>query len=727
MRVVGISLAERGPVGHAQIPIGPGLNVLYGRNGVGKTRLLDAVRRLVNQRRPPHFERSGRSPTKAFYLHGGLQLEGKFPDIGANDDESITTAWILEKALGITKQPLYHYDFDIGRLSHEPLSENRLAVLDAALRTKFGEDHAGGRLSEGEIAALIRGGRWFLVPGVVSRLYIAATLIDTTTGKPVDPALGDYWARAGKAWKEVEHDLQTGGGEAGDLAGIVGDWSDEDASVVWRGPDLKGLSDLPNPAWADPEWVALPVRWLGDIAPDSGDPEPPDEPTSSMLLRSVSESTESIQELTRRHLARAWPMAPLAGGLSVPQDAADAIGKARGRLVRAANGIFGDLVGRSTNAPKLGLKIHPPTSWLGGGSPVEWTVKFDDVPLMPIFDRHGTSALGSGHRRWAELAIRRALARTSGDNVLAVLDEPELALHESAIDHLVINLPKLGEYVLVASHSPRVLQPPANLLHVERVHGFARVRQLPDITADRVGSLAKRFGVSQATLMTMTRVLLFVEGPQDVALIKAWLNDELNAARSCVIPLQGTRGTPNIAEATWLLAATHAQIIVAIDNASRVTEIERWVRSYKDCDDALEYLKRQHTGRQKLTPEERICCNLLQVAVERGVLHRINLFGFTERDIAFYLPADRICPGFNTWAEVLQAYKAENGPLKTGGGKKFKDWINKKGGKYHERGIKMVASQLFNEWAAAGQVDARLPSDFKQLREQIERLSRVMR
>ena len=201
----------------------------------------------------------------------------------------------------------------------------------------------------------------------------------------------------------------------------------------------------------------------------------------------------------------------------------------------------------------------------------------------------------------------------------------------------------------------------------------------------------------------------------------------MNAARSCVIPLQGTRGTPNIAEATWLLAATDAQILIAIDNASRVAEIEGWVKSYKDSDDALAYLKRQHTMKPKLTSEEQICCNLLQVAVERGVLHRINLFGFTERDIAFYLPADRICPGFNTWAEVLQAYKAENGPLKTGGGKKFKDWINKKGGKYHERGIKMVASQLFNEWAAAGQVDARLPSDFKQLREQIERLSRVMR
>jgi len=413
--------------------------------------------------------------------------------------------------------------------------------------------------------------------------------------------------------------------------------------------------------------------------------------------------------------------------MSISQDNVDAIEKARNRLVWEANRIFGDLVDRSTSTPELGLLVHPPASWLRGASPVEWMVKFDDVRWMPMFDRHGTSALGSGHRRWAELAIRRALTRTSGDNVLAILDEPELALHESAIDHLVINLPKLGEYVLVASHSPRLLQPPANLLHVEQVHGFARARQLPDITADRVTSLAKRFGVSQATLMTMTRVLLFVEGPQDVALITAWLNDELNAARSCVIPLQGTRGTPNIAEATWLLAATDAQILIAIDNASRVAEIEGWVKSYKDSDDALAYLKRQHTMKPKLTSEEQICCNLLQVAVERGVLHRINLFGFSERDIVQYLPADRICPGFSTWADVEQAYVAEQGPFKTGDGKKFKDWINRKGGTYHEKGIRKVASQLFNEWAAAGQVEAELPSDFKQLRDQIERLSRAMR
>ena len=41
--VTGVTVSAPPPVGHLSIPLGNGLNVFYGKNGVGKTRLLKAI------------------------------------------------------------------------------------------------------------------------------------------------------------------------------------------------------------------------------------------------------------------------------------------------------------------------------------------------------------------------------------------------------------------------------------------------------------------------------------------------------------------------------------------------------------------------------------------------------------------------------------------------------------------------------------------------------------
>ena len=181
----------------------------------------------------------------------------------------------------------------------------------------------------------------------------------------------------------------------------------------------------------------------------------------------------------------------------------------------------------------------------------------------------GTRAAESEDYSWTTLANRPA--QPEGSRVFYILDEPERHLHPR-VQRLTARwladlLRRERAQGLVATHSPAFMTlPDATYTYLLRVDGgSAELRPMRPDELTRLSQEASELGLDRGELLTMVRVLLWVEGRQDAAVLEGLFPDRLRAAGIAVIPIHGSSRSSGILDAETLLRYTEARPAVWLD------------------------------------------------------------------------------------------------------------------------------------------------------------------
>lgn len=701
--IVGIStVLDDGQI--AWVPIRPGLNVLYGKNGAGKTRLLNGCSAALAIWGPAP------DPWRLVYRTGYVQVH-----------EPITAA--------VLASDLDSFAFHVAC---------HLIGMDPRQDLEPWELSESGPPEPGEVYALLvehtakRLGLSGLTTEAAERLLGDGHLLIAPMSDGVDPSSAIYLAtRPGDG--VIDPVLIT-------PAALVTDYGPRGHRQLQgeldAGDHRRGMPPSPESFGFDlPDWAALPVVHLGTVrlvlvsSWSSG---------LSHEGRSIARpSALSADELATRTWAvavrRAQRKYRTIGGvqMTAPDDkilAKRSVTLLAGAELHIDGAVVEELqqISRQANLRLKRLVEEPPRLVVKPGTllgtPVEWCAQWAGN------DPFGIESLGDAHRRMAKLAISRALVDGGHQSIspqpmtIVTIDEPERATHPAAAKRIAQALPELGDYVLAASHSSDVIDAATTLLHVHRDNTHVKVDNLAlGLGPGQRAGLSDKLGMSLAQLVTLIRVIVLVEGPNDDDVISEFCRDEIDTARAVVIPMGGTRGLSALPETRWLVHATDAALIVVLDNIADVKELDALVNKLKMTSDP----DQQHrirfagfkTGRQ--SAERNALDAMLDAAIKARCVDRFHPFGFAKRDIAEYLPVTEILRGAESWA----ALKRQFGPFGTNGGAKFKSWINQQGGHYTPVGVRKAAKRVVKRWDCGAGRNAERPDEFNKLGGLIRRLA----
>lgn len=676
--MLGIRVQSWPPFGTAEFPLTIGTTAIVGVNGVGKTRMLDAIRLAL----------SGDSDIAAEVL---VRL------IDEGEDDEITQA-ILEDWKATDLKSL--------------LTAVELELLDVFAAVPFNPR-----------AQLI---------GAIVEQKLFALRYETDDG--FRSAIGVNWASedpAIRAWNEFAVE---------GLDSALSQW-DEDPELFWPtlveadgfppglyryelGWNLHASTALPVAVAFSPRTQEdsnarsrFPFNWKTSRHTSRG--TPPGWPIPAPIN---VDDTARIDRLTREVVMFTLDgddllfLAALEEGDDSPDgslliEASDEspIGDAAAKsflartlreLVREATHVLNVLM---PGTGQFALRLEPPYSWLNSGSPVRWSLEKPD----------GTSAtlesLGAAHRRWANFAIAAALHAYHGEaNGWLVIDEPEHALHRAAEPVLAAGITALssqyGFNVLTTTHSPAFFGSADAAVVIYRGERRAEVRPVPT----KLRELAEVAGVSGLDLMGgWLRSFVLVEGQHDVAVIDTLLGDVIAANRSTLLPLGGVRGTAATVDASLLAENTEAQLIVVIDGLGPKTA-EIWERAKARARDGD-----GSAATSILRELERIPgyeSTFVRAAGERLIeteqFDRLTLVPLSVPDILDLLPVGDFVAGAKSWGDL----RTECGRRS---GSDFKQWLRSvKRARINTRSIRSSASKL----------DV-IPSDLLALQKALEKAS----
>lgn len=302
--------------------------------------------------------------------------------------------------------------------------------------------------------------------------------------------------------------------------------------------------------------------------------------------------------------------------------------------------------------------------------------------------------LSVGERRLAVIAISMAAARElEGKKALClVVDEPDAALHPTARRGLARALGDLrlndGWSFLVSTHSNELLD--IDHVHrslVERWQGVSRVSELQLDDAE----LIEEYGLDKSQYLAAGRTFLLVEGAHDEALLRAWLGPQLTEARVEIMVLRGTSRIGGLVEAQNLWRWRPARIVIALDNLSEdIQELaERLLglpleRRLDESSRAREAVKKQR-GRSVITDEEEKVLALVGHLPDE--YSRVtSFFGYPTRDILELLPLDALAPGAAgmTWDDVNVRCRNQT---------EVKDFLRSKGARLRPAVLRRLAAE----------------------------------
>ena len=688
VRIIGFR-ATLGPLFNAALPLQPGLTVLYGLNGAGKTSMLHAVH-------------AGLTGTR-------IDLAGNYigPDQGVRIYvEAPQDAFDLTWNRG---EPGEDWQFWHAWYPGSPTGP--CADLLEGLRDQARQDHVW-ELDPTE-------GR---PPGHPSwKIGPAVWLREGSPAKAVFDAEGTFHRAAVRARSHRD-------------AGML-----DEMRLLWFPRDWDSTAVGDNLEWAQDFFAGNAVLWDAEHAPISDDGLPhalsyldfeyqrANEKKIQIHVFTEAGGPDDADRITRgmiTELCKPGTDLPVSGGwvelitsekLAFTTDAAlsdddeppgEPIDPERDllpiqhrpvvtlwlqHLEKLANACYARLL---LDAPQLDLHIDHSAAAEFGGTRLAWWV--DGMPL---------SALSRAQLRWANLSIRLALEATlnapegapspSPDRLtfnkhtFVLLDEPEAALHRTAERHLSAGLAWLagqpGMHLIVATHSPHLLDLPD--AHVFRVHrrpvqltsGVRQVGVIQPLEAIHRAELSA-FGLEPSDLLARSRVVLLVEGQHDELLIRELLNRNLDSrtmATIQVLALRGASQLPHALNARLLFDFTDATVVPVIDNIQMATLADAWdqalvIAAANGTDAAGERLRTMLPPGQ--SGEYLFMGQFLSRAIALGMQSRVEPFSFPAVDITDYLPIEGFTGKATTWAEERSRWHSDrdSGATKIG---YFKTWF----------------------------------------------------
>lgn len=615
------------------VPWDPRGLVLFGRNGAGKTRILDAVSALFGGRPWPKMA-DGLEVGPCSLLVRASTRPPRFSD--PLDDDEVDDGSLDEY------RPFWMFDHF---LSNVVAGIQQMSYPDAFPSTLLMEEEyenyarslwkGGGREYEDEFVEGHSQRLFEVTTSARGQLHVRPYYLQD----PEHPNLSRYLTA------EVEEDL------LGPL--YVERFSTLDGGSVLGGATLRG-SLIPLEGRVS--------SWIAGIAETVTDGPPP---LLGLLRHQIAAAVTAREPDYKPH--------PLLGPFGAPADP-DAL---RHKVSALATEMFRGSIGASH---ELELVVPKPGQLIKGDQ-VRWCVRMGGQLL-------NLEALSTGERIWANVAIYFAVNRTIPlrDTIL-LMDEPERGLHRSAEERVMLWLAEQCEaadnvWLWAASHSPHLLHhssiqpvavagPDLNRID-EPVGDEAVLRLLQRHDKEDLEAL----GMSPTDLLASRRAIILVEGTHDEIVLEHLIGQDLRRLGADVVPLHGGRNLPRAVETRVLFDYTSATIFALLDAVERDTFDEAWRRALVVL--AVDgHAKARDLLLQELPDSSREEVRWLRQwllrSMERGQAARVAPIGLSKLDIIEYLPAHMLVPGEHDWGALRDSH-AEALQVK-GCPKDFKRWL----------------------------------------------------
>jgi energy-coupling factor transporter ATP-binding protein EcfA2 len=272
--------------------------------------------------------------------------------------------------------------------------------------------------------------------------------------------------------------------------------------------------------------------------------------------------------------------------------------------------------------------------------------------------------------------------RSSSEVTIAVGDEIDKGLHAVAINGLYKMLSNSIQTCFVATHSSAALSAKlGERLHVHRgANGAVLVSAISNL--DFLSTSASNFGVRVYELIGMIDLVVAVEGLHDKLVLEHFikLDERLSGSNILIISMTGVNNATNLVDAKFLLSFTDLRILVVADNTSKSDLQVTWQASYEqlrggESSEKLAKALRARAAdlRKQRWHEQRCMVELLATAAEDDLLNRLRMSGHIYPDIEVALD-----PKFfgldKDWSELeteFDLYKADVNSVR----KNFKEFV----------------------------------------------------
>jgi predicted ATPase len=638
VRLIGAAIYGPTPLGFTFLPLTPGVSVLFGANGAGKSRLVDAIASAAG--------RGSRAASTASHL---------FFEVSPPDEECVD--W------GVFYSDLRGAALSIWRDRAEaPGVADADGYVDWTPPDELEQGASPEEVLRGIVAIALPRNWWLteLVDEISDqhlfaargrKRYIAAR-IDESTPHLQNVRLENL------AWREQ---LQTFVARADELSAT--EISETQAIAELRNLPRPPLLNLPFGHTQGFDGRSVPFS-VPEVVVNAGE-------FCADPLIVIDETEEDLSRATLKFLRAPGDQAQTKTGpglLEAREGAVVVSPRAETLAARLSARASEFATVMLLDAPVIQCVIQPPDDWAVGDA-VSWFAY--DRPTsqnVPLED------LSEAQHRWATLAIKLALFEASGRRVgLVLLDEPEQALHSQARRHLVRGLKRLATNldcpIVVASHSAELLgEPDFQLHHVSRdADGRIVAHRL---RADLRGQISE-LGLEPADFLQLVRVFVLVEGLHDHAVFRALLGSELDAARAHIVPMHGAKSLSSTLDSELIFDCTDARVVAVLDNIpharvsgawSEAVELAKAGRKPAGIAVLRDQLSREASG------EERWLRNFGMKAIENGQYERIGMVGLTRGDIIEYLPVEKLVPGASSWERLRREWN---------GAGEFKAWLKR--------------------------------------------------
>lgn len=632
-QLVGFVLRRVPGIAQSYIPALNGLTVLYGLNGVGKSRILRAIESVWTG------EASGASALVRVPAGNTTSLDDD-PLLG-----NLALAWRPESVVTSMGLPTLTREFD--EIFGDVVAD-QIQPLD-----EHAADPYLGPLPEDRISSIqneMMRQRLVAVTPTGGKSRAAWTVCPAAMESPEFPAISRELRRSRDGYRLYESGARAPHVRSDyDPEGPAFQYGPEDqliqsSAFEWVGGNGPGVPLVGFAVRGDDRRVSFQLSYLGIDRP--------------------SLDRDGLQQQLATELSRVGVVGKR-GRVTKKLLAAVA------RIEEQANIRYGSVL---RDAPLLRLELRPIGDWFTREA-IEWRFGESRLPL---------DAMSTAQLKWATWAIGVALHSfryrewSSGPPSLIVLDEPEAALHRSAEAHMARSLNSFsaesGNQVVVATHSPELIDlPGARVIEVSRGEGTrdSVVDDLRPVDLEALGAL----GLNPSDLLRRQHGFLLLEGQHDEVLLETWVGGELRDLRVEILPLRGGSKLPGTIESRVLFDFTTAHLFVLLDNIDSEEIQDAWVdaqaRWLADGPGPAGEALRGRLGRK---PEERIYLGTwLSRALERGVSARVSPHGLKERDIIEYLPAGALVPGASDWRILRREHATA---LESGSKHRdFKSWL----------------------------------------------------
>jgi AAA15 family ATPase/GTPase len=289
-----------------------------------------------------------------------------------------------------------------------------------------------------------------------------------------------------------------------------------------------------------------------------------------------------------------------------------------------------------------------------------------NMNYLVINQRVLASEGSQAERRWLALAKDSMKKSTKW----LVIDEPESGIHRTAEADLAVALASpvwnSGNVLVIATHSPEFIEiANANVLHIEA----GIVRELTSLNRENLEIL----GLRPSDLLTSVKVFLLVEGEHEKIVFETLFKEELRKLRCKIIVARGGKNMKDVFESQMIFDFSDALVICLLDNLNAeaieaIWDEARNLSSKGKVIEAGQYVRSALPGSK--SGENVFLSQFLTLALANGQHERIAVWGLTKEDIVLYLPPIEF--GIKrSWEELLTQHSKDDGNFKAWACKKY--------------------------------------------------------